>query len=852
MKISEHADHTESLFKVRAEDIHKWIDGYFDRQGFDEFLQFGRVPGYNPYDHRKFRHCREALPEVTKEFSHKYTKEQIRKVFECHIKDDYDNYIPSREDFSSGTFSEKYHEAEEHKERILTPGELDHYFNGINPGQNRKNRIYPEKFNLRIVLPAIISLSLFITSIFLIILPLFHESLMEEKKEMIREISSVAVSILDYYGSLELEGVLSREAAMSTAIDEIQKLRYGPEHDNYFWITDMRPVMIMHPWRPDMNGQDLSDYTDSNNRSGKKLFLESVYLVQKEGGGFLEYLWQLDEENRRVVPKLSYVQGIPHWGWIIGTGIYIHDVEDEISRLTNHLVIIFIVISFLMLIIIIYMVMGSRTIERNRRHAEAGLIEAKERYRALVEASNEGYILMVNHRNIFFNPTFQRMTGYTGQDLMSGAIWDQLFPLSRQSYSIKSHLDNLQKDVPDSDEFEALLQCESGSLLDVVVRVSRIFLSEENGQVISFRPIIHSSLPVYSDPAILSDPSVFINEIRSSKNSAHVVRSLNQLPSTVRSMIDLKTGAEQIRIFISEVYAVSVRRFIEFTLESLGEPPVEFAFLSLGSSGRQEMTLFSDQDNAIVFQRWEPGMDRETIRLYFLNLADKVCSRLNQAGFPYCPGGIMAVNPAYCLSVDEWHKKYSQWINQADSVSLLDIHVFFDLSCAWGKSSLVDELKTNIFKLSQKRPEFLGHFAGNCLQYKAPVGILGTVKTEERDGMSVVNLKECLIPLINFVRIYALKSEISDIQTLQRIRRLEELGVLNKPSSIDLKKAFEILWQLRFTNQIISHGALRKVNDDLILKNLAVKQRKDLQWSLSVISGIQSRLSYDFFGADIS
>ena len=131
MKISEHADHTEKLFNIRAEDIHKWIDGYFDRESFDQFLQFGKNQGYNPYDHRMFRHCREALPEALQEFSHTYTEEQIRQVFECHIKDDYDNYIPNREDFTNGRFSEKYHETGESSEPILTTGELTKYFKGL-------------------------------------------------------------------------------------------------------------------------------------------------------------------------------------------------------------------------------------------------------------------------------------------------------------------------------------------------------------------------------------------------------------------------------------------------------------------------------------------------------------------------------------------------------------------------------------------------------------------------------------------------------------------------------------------------------------------------------------------------
>ncbi len=122
MKIKDHADHSESLYGLRAEDIHKWIDGYFNRESFEDFLHSGKREGYNPYDHRQFRHCRESLPELIREFSQKYSEEEITKVFECHIRDDYDDYIPSREDFANGTFSEKYHESEGEKDPILTPG----------------------------------------------------------------------------------------------------------------------------------------------------------------------------------------------------------------------------------------------------------------------------------------------------------------------------------------------------------------------------------------------------------------------------------------------------------------------------------------------------------------------------------------------------------------------------------------------------------------------------------------------------------------------------------------------------------------------------------------------------------
>lgn len=854
MKISEHADHTEKLFNVRAEDIHKWIDGYFDRESFDQFLRFGKKQRYNPYDHRMFRHCREALPEALKEFSRTYTEEQIRQVFECHLKDDYNNYIPDREDFTNGRFSEKYHETEEGREPILTAGELTKYFKGLQYDRKKAQRPSRRDFRFRIVLPAVVSLVLFIASIFLVILPMFHASLMKEKEIMIRNAVSLAVSILDYYTSLEFDGTFTREEAQAAAIDEIKKLRYGQDHDNYFWITDMQPVMIMHPWRPELIGRDLSDYTDSMNRSGKRLFVESVSLVQNSGGGFLEYLWQLDEESLRTVLKLSYVQGVDLWGWIIGTGIYIQDVEEEISRLTYNLVLVLMAIAFLLILLLIYMVMQSRSIERDRQQAESGLVEAKERYRALVEASNEGYLLILDHKIVFTNPTFLRMTGYSENELLSESLWETLFPPSGRNGSFKKHLDNLMKDNPDVDEFEASLHCRSGSYLDVIVRMSRIFLSEQNGQIVSFRPITHNAytVPVFMNTESAANPAEMFEEIQKSTNSAHVVRILNQLPQAVRSMLVSDWDSTRIRQFISDMYKISVRKLVEVSIQEVGLQPVPFAFLSLGSSGREELTLFSDQDNALVFDSSAEGDELESIRLYFLKLSHSICSRLNQAGFSYCPGGIMAVNPSCCLSVREWKDKYTNWMVKADTLSLLDIHVFFDVACVWGEERLVQELQDTIFKNCRSRPEFLLHFARNCLQYKAPLGILGTVKTEERDGLSVINIKECLIPLINFARIFAMRENISAVPTLERINFLKEQGVLNEISYTDIYDAFEILWELRFSNQILSHGELRKVNDDLELKSLSEQNRKKLQRALSVIPGIQSRLSFAFQGIDLS
>ena len=190
------------------------------------------------------------------------------------------------------------------------------------------------QFFYRIILPAFLAIVFFIITLFYFVIPVFEQNMLDRKREMIQELTNSATSILEKYYKDETEGLLTREEAQSTAISRIQYLRYGEENKDYFWITDKHPRMVMHPYVPELNGADLTDYEDSH---GKKMFVEFVEAVKEEGHGFVEYMWQWKDDSTHVVPKLSYVNEFKPWGWIIGTGIYIEDVRKEISALSGRL-----------------------------------------------------------------------------------------------------------------------------------------------------------------------------------------------------------------------------------------------------------------------------------------------------------------------------------------------------------------------------------------------------------------------------------------------------------------------------------------------------------------------------------
>jgi methyl-accepting chemotaxis protein len=153
-----------------------------------------------------------------------------------------------------------------------------------------------------------------------------HTDLYAAKAEKTMHVVQSASGVLEYYHGLETAGTLSREAAQKQALDTIRGLRYNK--DDYYWINDLRPVMIMHPVNAKLNGQDLSAIKDPD---GFAVFNEMVTLAKAKGGGMIQYRWPKPGASEPV-PKISYVHLFAPWGWIIGSGVYVDDVQAEFRQ----------------------------------------------------------------------------------------------------------------------------------------------------------------------------------------------------------------------------------------------------------------------------------------------------------------------------------------------------------------------------------------------------------------------------------------------------------------------------------------------------------------------------------------
>ena len=150
-----------------------------------------------------------------------------------------------------------------------------------------------------------------------------RSDLYKGKQVMTQNIVETSLGVLSHYQQLEASGAMTRADAQKAAMEQVKVLRYG--EDDYFWINDMGPTMLMHPMRPELDGQDLSKTKDPN---GKELFNEMVKVARQHGAGLVDYEWAKPGE-KDPVPKISYVELFKPWGWIIGSGIYVDDVEKE-------------------------------------------------------------------------------------------------------------------------------------------------------------------------------------------------------------------------------------------------------------------------------------------------------------------------------------------------------------------------------------------------------------------------------------------------------------------------------------------------------------------------------------------
>jgi len=338
---------------------------------------------------------------------------------------------------------------------------------------------------------------------------------------------------------------------------------------------------------------------------------------------------------------------------------------------------------------------------------------------------------------------------------------------------------------------------------------------------------------------------LLIKTVHSARSIADIENIHSKLEKMLLDPIKNGSNTEYITRLITTFSDAIIDKIILFSLEKMGKPPCKFVFLTMGSEGRGEQTLVSDQDNAIIF---EDTKDNETAKKYFDDLSILICDQLALAGYKYCDGDNMAKNPKWCQPLSQWKNYFKAWIQTPAPENLLNSSIFFDFRGTWGDTALSDELKNYLFSAIEKGSFFLRNLTENSLTIKPPLSMFGKLITEtkgERKGS--LDIKKAMLPIIDFARIYSLKNAIGQSNTLVRLFRLYTRHAINNKEYIDIIRAYNYMMRFRFLRQITTIIDEEKPADNYIyLDNLSDLDRTLLKEIIKITEKLQQKLKGEF------
>ncbi|XPV76967.1 MAG: cache domain-containing protein [Desulfovibrio sp.] len=183
--------------------------------------------------------------------------------------------------------------------------------------------------HFQILLPIVALFVFFVAIIFTFHMPFMRQFLTAQREAVIKDNTRIAVHVVEGYYRMYREGMLDRNEAQEKAAASLEEMRFGYNHKDYFWISTDENQMVMHPYRKDLVGTDLSVLTDSR---GKYLFTEFINRTALTGESYVDYYWQLQDDPNSDHQKISYVKRFEPWGWIIGNGTYYTDIEEELRK----------------------------------------------------------------------------------------------------------------------------------------------------------------------------------------------------------------------------------------------------------------------------------------------------------------------------------------------------------------------------------------------------------------------------------------------------------------------------------------------------------------------------------------
>ncbi len=365
-------------------------------------------------------------------------------------------------------------------------------------------------------------------------------------------------------------------------------------------------------------------------------------------------------------------------------------------------------------------------------------------------------------------------------------------------------------------------------------------------------------LPVFDERKTLLGVLDLTDLLSYLSNQTHLIAMQMQKAENIEEVIK---ASERIEIMVSVLHAKGVKsRYIAKMVSEIHKKMYaklfEFIFpeswherctlLLLGSEGRGEQILRTDQDNAIIFEEGFEPEEKEAVLLRFIETLDKI-------GFPRCQGNVMVINPEWSKDLAGYKSDIRLWIASPDYNGLMNMAIFYDTYAVAGNIALFKTLRDYLFEKVQAHKEYLSYFARSVESFESPLGFFSRFVSSDKKHKDEIDIKKgALFALIHGVRALSLEHTITKTNTTERIKELNNVGYMNKEDAHELLEALEIINTLRLHAQLEKLENEKEMDNYICLRTLGKLERDTLKEALKTVEQFKKRVAYHFHLAAVS
>lgn len=318
-----------------------------------------------------------------------------------------------------------------------------------------------------------------------------------------------------------------------------------------------------------------------------------------------------------------------------------------------------------------------------------------------------------------------------------------------------------------------------------------------------------------------NNPGVLVKEIKRALTAKELKQVREKLSDLIQSSIAKNIPLPHIYNISGEIISAINKRAIELAILDLGSPPARFAWLSIGSQGRKEQLLLTDQDSILIFEDVAAEKYRD-VKDYFVKLSKRVTSTLEKVGYTYCPNGHMASNMAWCKSLTDWIKQYNNWMKTPGEISESMSSIFFDYELVYGENKIEDAITEVIFSNVKNNNLFFDYLGNDTLRKNPPLNFFKKFNLEEEgENKGKFDIKnKAIMPLIDGARLFTLSMQIKGINnTYLRFKQLAMADSKHAELYLSCAEAFLILSKYRTLEGLKDDSSGQFINIDELTKN---------------------------------